>query len=313
MMSELTVEQSDIESQVFEICDRLTANEEKLSNRIILAHLDGITSTSTVHAPFKKWRELREANKKKFMENLRFSDSLAEAIADEIAKHSAASDKRSRALAEAANEQTQEAIEDLRSLEIRLKNEMLLLDQAKKDKVILQKQLDEEGKGHQTLVKELRQQLEVQLSDNKSLAQSNESLRTDVAKAELKLEGNETHVAEVKEQNQALMSDNKSLNKEVSSLSMSIASKESTIAGQSKLVEQYENAQKQSQQNIQKLESAYSELSVEKKELRGQLDSVQRALSDAKEKLHAETKSKEYLQKTADEQSSVISKLTAQS
>jgi len=57
----------------------------------------------------------------------------------------------------------------------------------------------------------------------------NESQRTDIAKAELKLEGNEPYVQEVKEQNKAVVVDNKALNKTISELNMTQAGDEADI------------------------------------------------------------------------------------
>lgn len=73
---------------------------------------------------------------------------------------------------------------------------------------------------------------------------TNEVLRTEVAKAELKLEGNEQYVLEVKEQNQAVNADNKALNQIVSELNRMLAGCEAAIKGNEKLIGQLESKTK---------------------------------------------------------------------
>lgn len=310
-MAILTVEQNDIERRVFEIADRLVTDGIKPSNRLILLQLEGITSTSTVHAPFKKWREIKDANKKKFMENLQFSDGLAEAIAEEISRHSSASEKRYRDLAEAADAQSQEVIEDLRAVEDRLHDASVLLEQAKKDKQLLSRKLEAQQQSSEVIVAELRQQLEENSAENKELSKSNEIIRTEIAKAELKLEGNQDYVNEVKGQNVELNSDNKSLHKQLAELNKTIASQEATIIGDNKQIEQFLSSQASLQNSLDLSEQERTTISITAKDLRKELDMTNGALADTKDELAKVSRGTLELQSQMESQSRIFEKSIA--
>lgn len=262
-MSEMTVEQSQIEREVFAICDDLSAKDEKISVRIILSYLDGITSTSTVHAPLKKWRDIRKAKKQQVIENLKFSPALAEAVADEISRHTAESDRLAMEEVKAINEQNKELIDDLQLVEKRLSEETLLLQTAHSAYSSLEKKINEQSRSHDTLVKELRAQIADLNHVNSELRSSKEMLRTEIAKIELKGEGNAAELIDTKERLKALSEDNKMLNTENNKLNNEHARLSTQSDYMNKILETLERDNQTLKTELQSLNLHSSKISEE--------------------------------------------------
>jgi chromosome segregation ATPase len=174
----------------------------------------------------------------------------------------------------------------------------------------LKAQLANEQAAHKLVVGELRQQLTALDSDNKALLSSNELLRTEIAKAELRLEGNEALVSDVKERNVQLVDDNKALNKEIAEQAKKLASSESTISGHEKLILQLQSTQDQLQSRMAKIEDESSAVRAERNELRRDYDITTKALTEVKEKLAEERGVTTELKRTIEQNSSVIAKLS---
>jgi hypothetical protein len=224
------------------------------------------------------------------MENLKFSDSLASAIADEIAKNSSESERRSQEMTQTANAQTEEVIEDLQQVEKRLRDSTLLLDNAKKEKQELSKQLEANNKAHDSIVIELRKQIEAKAVESKELTTTNESLRKEVTRAELKLEGNQEYVEEVKSQNLELITENKSLSKEISANIKTISTQEAVISGNEKLISNQEITQADLKETLVKSEQERSSLSNTNNAIRNDLDIANKTISTTNERLNTEIK-----------------------
>jgi chromosome segregation ATPase len=319
-MSE-TVEQRTNQERVFAICNDIYAGGSKPSVRMVLSMLPDINSTSTVHKYFALWKKELEASQQSLYDKLGFSTEFSQSFMKEITRFGVEAEQRYKEQARDADEQRIQALEDLERSEDRLYKQTSLLNQ--KDKEIkelqtelikvqeqLKAQLANEQAAHKLVVGELRQQLTALDSDNKALLSSNELLRTEIAKAELRLEGNEALVSDVKERNVQLVDDNKALNKEIAEQAKKLASSESTISGHEKLILQLQSTQDQLQSRMAKIEDESSAVRAERNELRRDYDITTKALTEVKEKLAEERGVTTELKRTIEQNSSVIAKLS---
>lgn len=199
----------NMQDRVSEICNDLYGRGEKVSVRVILTYLPDVSSTSTVHKYYANWRKELEANEKSLYDKLGFSSEFTQMFMKEISRFSVEAEQRYKGIADEANEQRDTAIDELAKAEERLYKQTALVDQQGKDISNLKSDLAAEEKvhtaeieklnnSHEVLVQELRSriaQLEKDLADT---AKVNESLRTDLAKSQLKLESNQDYVNEVK-------------------------------------------------------------------------------------------------------------------
>ncbi|WP_426577273.1 DNA-binding protein [Xenorhabdus stockiae] len=246
-----TSDTNSIQEKVHTICNELYAKGMKPTVRMVLSMLPDVKSTSTVHKYFANWRKEVEANQQSLYDKLGFSSEFTQSFMKEITRFSVEAEQRYKEQALDANEQRDIALEELERNEERLYKQTALIEQRDKEIRELQSelrnvqeqnksQLVQEQGSHRVIVQELRQQLDTQVEENRSLAASNESLRTEIAKAELRLEGNQEYVGEVKAQNTALLSENKALNSHITDLNKQLARFEATLAGNDKLMAQME-------------------------------------------------------------------------
>ncbi|WP_426575629.1 hypothetical protein ACP179_01935 (plasmid) [Xenorhabdus stockiae] len=211
-----------------------------------------MSSTSTIHKYYVEWRRELEANQQSLYDKLGFSSEFTQSFMKEITRFSVEAEQRYKAQMQDAYEQRDIALEELTCNEERLHKQISLIEQGDKELRELQSkllkvkehfksQLAQEQESNRVIVKELRQQLDTQSEETRSLAASNESLRTEIVKAEFKLEGNQAYVDEVKKQNTDLVSENKSLIGEITALNKQIASFEATLTGNDKLIMRLES------------------------------------------------------------------------
>ena len=321
-----TSEESSIQERVNKICDDLYTKGTKPTTRLLLSMLPDVSSTSTVHRYFSAWKKELEANQKSLYDKLGFSTEFTQSFMKEITRFSVEAEQRYKEQAQDANEQRDIAIDELEKCEDKLYKQNAVVAQNEREiselqnelttvrseaKAELQKMselsraaLDKEKETHAAIVTELRQQLSQATEANKSLSEANESLRTDVAKAELKLENNQEYVDTVKAQNLTLVDDNKSLNKEVAALNKTLAGHESTIAGNAKLISSYETSSQDYRKQISVYESDLSSLKSTNADL-------SKGYAKAKEVFERANAANAELRKTVDEQSAVINKLTS--
>lgn len=327
-----TAEQSRIQDRVNSICNELYAKGTKPSVRLVLSMLPDVSSTSTVHKYFSNWRRELEANQQSLYDKLGFSSEFTQSFMREITRFSVEAEQRYKELAEDANEQRDLVLEDLARSEERLYKQNAVVEQLEHNLAEANKQLaavkadakaelqktvelskaalDKEKETHAAVVAELRRQLAQATETVKSLSSTNESQRTEIAKANLKLEGNQQYVDEVKAQNADLVSENKALSRELSNLNKTLAGQEATIAGNSKLIANLENTSKENLKALSAGDKERAALSEANQRISQELSSVTRTLAAANENLERSNTTISELRKTIEEQSSVIAKLT---
>jgi len=317
-----TDETNSIQQRVNDICNELYASGTKPSVRLVLSMLPDVKSTSTVHKYFANWKKELDANQQSLYNKLGFSSEFTQGFMKEISRFNIEGERYYKEQAFDANDQRDVALDELSAAEDRLYKQTAVLEQKESECTELQAELiksheklkaelAKENESHSVIVAELRRQLTESQKDNKALATANETLRTDIAKSELKLEGNEKYVNEVKSQNNALVSENKDLQGKIAEDNKTLARQEATISGNDRLIKNLESttstAQKEAlQANTERLSTHDS---LEKSRLA--LDVSNSNLSSNRDRLTEANVSITELRKTIEEQSAVISKLTS--
>ncbi|ELA9367488.1 DNA-binding protein [Vibrio parahaemolyticus] len=223
-----------IKDKVFSVCDELHAAGEKISIRLILSMVDEVSSSSTIHKYHAQWRDQLEANQDALYEKLGFSSQFTQMFMHEITRFSAEAERRYKESAVAATEARNEAIAELTIVEDKFLKQVALVDSLhnKLDEAILEKgallkehaaEMKKLQSNSDTLASELRHQI-TELQDKLQESRlSNEQLRTDFAKSELKLEQNSVLVDEVKLREEELQQEREKLSQKVSELTASLA------------------------------------------------------------------------------------------
>mgnify|MGYP006167928515 CR=1 FL=1 len=328
-----TAEQSRIQDRVNSICNELYAKGTKPSVRLVLSMLPDVSSTSTVHKYFANWRRELEANQQSLYDKLGFSSEFTQSFMKEITRFSVEAEQRYKELAQDANEQRDLALDDLTLSEERLYKQNAVLEQLEHNLAEINKELtavkadakselqktvelsraalEKEKETHAAVVAELRQQLAHANATVKSLTETNEGQRTELAKANLKLEGNQKYVDEVKAQNADLVSENKALSKELTNVNRTLAGQDATIAGNNKLISNLEETAKENLKALSAGDKERAALSEANQRISQELSSVTRSLAAANENLERSNATVSELRKIIDEQSTVIAKLTS--
>ena len=281
-----------IQDRVNKICNEMYARGEKPSVRLVLAELPDVNSTSTAHKYFANWRSELEANQQSLYDRLGFSSEFTQSFMKEITRFGVEAEQRYKELAKDSNDQRDLAVADLGKAEAKLHKQSAVVEQQSKEIKELQTELqmlkkqtetdlDKARGSNDAAIQEVRQQLANALEENKALSQHNETLRTDIAKHELKLEGNQAFTNEVKSQNTDLVVENKKLNQSITELSKNLVGKEAVIEGNEKLITSLQEQQKQMAQQL-----------ADEKERRQKLDedlaALKASLADTREKLEKE-------------------------
>ena len=306
-------EEITIQERVSAICNDLYVKGNKPTIRLVLSLMPDIRSTSTIHKYFTIWKKEQIANQSSLYDKLGFSSDFTQSFMKEITRFSVEAEQRYHEQAQDAVEQKDIAIEELSRTEEKLYKQTAVIEQHEKvfkeletDLFKVQSQhktdIQAQKSTHDVLITELRQQLLDETDKNTELSKSNESLRTDIAKAELKLEGNVEFVAEVKDQNKALQEDNKRLNKVESELSRTIATLEATVIGNNKLISNYEANHKVLQNNLTGLEKERQEFVLDSKKLNRDIEDLNSSLANTKELLSNEKVKAAELKAAFDEQ-----------
>lgn len=306
--------QQSLQRRVHDICNQLHADGTKVTVRRVLSMLPDVKSTSTVHKYHKVWKNELEAGQKSLYEKLGFSHEFTAAFTKEITRFSAEAEKRHREKADSAEEAHDAAVEALEILEQRHAQQQSVLELAQKEVKELQGELiavQKEAKvefekyeaSSQAIADGLRKQMEELQVFNKDLQESNEGLRTNVAKAELKLEGNQDYVTEVKARNDALTQQLEQLRVDNTKLAREVASYESNSKGQEKLIAQLESSIGQERESYRQLDHQLQRQETQKAEDSKVIDSLNTQVKTLQEQLTAERR------RTA-EQSAIIAKFT---
>lgn len=260
----------NMQDRVSEICNDLYGRGEKVSVRVILTYLPDISSTSTVHKYYANWRKELEANEKSLYDKLGFSSEFTQMFMKEISRFSVEAEQRYKGIADEANEQRDTAIEELAKAEERLHKQTAVVEQQGKEIATLKAdrsadekahiaEIEKLNNSHEVLVQELRSrivQLEKDLTDT---TKTNESLRTDLAKSQLKLESNQDYVNEVKAKQESLEKQASELQDKNQSLSNQNAKLETQRDADKHLIESMAERSNDLKANLDSLQSKLSE------------------------------------------------------
>ena len=300
--------------RVKQICNDLyRQNGTKPSVRLVLSMLPDISSTSTVHKPLKEWTEELEASQQSIYDKLGFSPDFTQAFMQEITRFGVEAEERYKHIASTAKEQRDSALEDLERAEEKYYKQQAVLEQREKELKALKGQLAESNKAHDATTAELRNQLKDQEKANKELRESNEALRTDMAKVNVQLDHNNQLVHEVKGNATDQANENRELRDKVSELTKHLATLESRSEGLDQLIEQLKVNENRYKDDEKALIGEKNELVTETARLRQQLDDTSRRMSESTVKLNEQSQLVTELRGTIAEQSSVIKRLTGTS
>ncbi len=243
------------------------------------------SSRSTAHKYFKKWTNNQNSKKEELFKKLGFSSEFTSSVLNEFSRFNFNAEQRYIEQAQYANDQRDQAISDLEISENKLNKQAEIVNQQEKQIINIQTELATEQKSNESTIVEIRRQLTTSVDDNKQLSKQNESLRTAIAKAELKLDSNQQLTDEVKSQNAYLTTENKQLNSDIAELNRSIASKESTIIGNDKLIESIKADQAKTAKQVINFDSNNAKLQSELASVRNELSNCSTKVSEEKDKL----------------------------
>jgi len=272
-MTQELMDTKSIQDRVTAICNDLYSKGTKPSVRLVLSMLPDVSSTSTVHKYFANWKKELEANSQSLYDKLGFSSEFTQSFMKEITRFGVEAEQRYKELALDANEQRDQVLEDLERSEERAHKQVAIVEQQDKEvkelqvellavKSKLEAELVKDKEAHEATVNELRKQLTEEAGANTTLLQQNETLRMEIAKAELKQEGNQKFVGEVKAQNTEYLEENKVLNKSLAELNAALASHTATITGNDKLVIQLETTNNKYLEENKVLNKSLAELNA---------------------------------------------------
>ncbi|WIG71440.1 DNA-binding protein (plasmid) [Photobacterium damselae] len=264
-----------LQDKVTMICNDLYSKGQKVSVRIVLSMLPDVSSTSTVHKYYKTWKDELEANQKSLLEKMGFSEEFTRVFMTEITRHATEAERRYRDMADDAKEQSQQAIDDLERAEERLYKQTAILEQREKQIKNLEAELAQTENAQLAITQELRQQIESLTDQLNESTVSNERLRTELAKNEIKLESNTLIVEESKNKNTELNEQVKSLNDKVIAQTQELTRFESKQESQELLLSELRETKAA-------LQMANSHLDNELRQLQQERHTLNSHLNDAK-------------------------------
>ncbi|MFT5297920.1 MAG: chromosome segregation ATPase [Colwellia sp.] len=280
-MSKLNTE--DKQNLTDNFCNELLRKGIKPTVSLVLEKLPN-SSRSTGHKYLKNWTDAQNKNKEEVFKKLGFSSEFTSSLLNEINRFNCHAEGRYKEQALDAIDQRDHALSDLQNSENKVNEQSNLIQQQEEKIKNIHTELAKEQKSNESIVNEIRRQLTTSIDDNKQLGIQNESLRTGIAKAELKLEGNQEFVKEVKSQSSQLTIDNKELNSNIAELNRSVASKESTILGNNKLILTLEKEQVKTATQLSNFDSNNTNLQSEITSLRNDLSIISNKLTEEKDK-----------------------------
>lgn len=274
-----------LQDTVNKICDDFLSKGIKPTVRVVLAEIPEVSSTSTVHKYFSKWKEKQIEKQDYLFEKFGLSAEFTSSFMKETNRFTVEIEQRYKGQVQDVHEQREQAISDLEKLESKLIKQADINKQQERMINELHTELVTEQKSHESTVIEIRKQLTDSLNENTKLNKQNESLRTNIARAELMLESNQQLVDEVKSQNTQLIADNKELNLMISELNRSLSGKESTITGNEKLILTLEAEQNKTAKQLKSFDSNNTNLQSELASVRNELSIINSKLAEEKEML----------------------------
>lgn len=299
--------------RVFAICNDLYRQNRKPTVRLVLSMLPDISSTSSVHKPFKEWVEEMEAHQQSLYDKLGFSEEFTQAFMREITRFGVEAEERYKNLASDAKEQRDTAVEDLERTEERYFKQSALVEQQAKEIRALKAEAAEAKRAQEAIVAELRGQLEDEHGANRELASTNEALRTELAKIQVQLDNNQALVTEVKSNAQKVSEENRELRQSQAELNKELARLETTLEGRQQLIDELRSSAMRYEASLDELRKEKTVLKDDNTRQHQQLDDAKQQLADAKAKLAEQQQSVADLRSTVAEQSRVIERLTDKS
>lgn len=316
-MSDQTEHKLPTRDRVFAICDDLYKRNTKPTVRLVLSMMPDVTSTSTVHKPFKEWVDQLEARQKTMLDTLGFSDAFVQAFMREITRYGVEAEDRYKTMAHDAKEQRDTALEDLERTEERYFKQSSLVEQQAKELRDLKAGNAERQRAQEATIAEVRQQLKDALSANVELNNTNEGLRTELARIQVQLDNNNALVAEVKQNANITLAENIHLREKNSQLHTEIARLETTQAMSQQLADELRHNANRLQTEIASMEERHKADTKERREenqglkdeiirLRQQYDDGRIQLNEIRQQYsEASNKANEQIQVIADLRSTV--------
>lgn len=310
----------NMQERVSEICNDLYGRGEKVSVRVILTYLPDVSSTSTVHKYYANWRKELEANEKSLYEKLGFSSEFTQMFMKEISRFSVEAEQRYKGIADEANEQRDTAIEELAKAEDRLHKQTALVEQQGKEISQLKSDLTANEKAHaaelekvkdshDVLVLELRHRIEQLEKELNETVKGNESLRTELAKSQLKLESNQDYVNEVKAKQEQLEQQGVELQEKNQALSNQNAKLETQREADKELISSINGRLHDLKENTDSLqtklsesEAAYKTVSIELSEYKSQVNSQSQKIGSLEQMNEQQQRYIEKLEKVAEKE-----------
>lgn len=304
-----------IQEQVNTICNDLYSKGKKISVRIVLAELSDVSSTSTVHKYYANWKRELEANEKSLYEKLGFSSEFTQIFMKEISRFSIEAEERYKSMADDAHEQRDAAIDELSRVEDKFHKQTAVVEQQEKEitqlkydlkasEIAFEAEKEKIVESHDVLVAELRKRIEQQAAELNDTKKSSEFLRTELAKAELKLEGNQNLVDEVKSKYEQLENEKTNFQLENQDLSKRVTQLSTKLDGLESLNELLRQQTNGLESNNRGLSSKVSELEANSKTYTSELTEGRSLIQRQNEKIGA-------LQEFNEQQKKYIEKLEA--
>ncbi|MGF1689070.1 hypothetical protein L4C36_20705 [Photobacterium japonica] len=284
-----------IQERVNEICTQLYGNGEKISVRIVLSMLPDVSSTATVHKYVTAWKNEVMANERSLYEKLGFSNEFTQMFMREISRFSAEAEMRYKGIAEDAAEQRDQAVSSLGMAEDRLAKQNAVVEQQAKQIAELEKELmavrqqaandiDANKQANAAVTDELRKKLEGVEVDKKALADTAETLRTELAKAQILVE----QAAEAKVERNEVLAKLEKLQTEHNAQATELAKVTAELTGAQNLLSERGDS-------IQALRAQESKASKKSEQLETQLEAQQVVTKELAQKVTALQRENGYL------------------
>ena len=279
-----------LQEKVTAICNVLSAKGQKVSVRVVLSLLPEVKSTSTVHKYFKAWKDTQEEKERSDIKNIGFSEEFARVFLNEINRHAAKTERIFREIALDAKEQSIRAIEDVERAETRLIKQTGLLELRDKEVKELQAEIPLIKNAQNTLVIELKNQIESLNKQRLEHTNSKARLSSDLVKSEIIIENNKEMIATQKAQNQALSEEVRALNSALLKTSKEITRLNTIQESNQTLVTELRESKAALTAQHKALISESRTVNQERHNLQSALTSAQRALNGLKnsEQIHHE-------------------------
>lgn len=249
-------EKQTIQNKIFEICEELAANGEKVTNRSVLVLLDGYSSVSRVQPHVKQWNLLKKQKRDSIQEGLQFSAEFMDAFVSEIERINVEAIKQEKEQTEFYQELEKEASDEMLKLNEKLtnaleKNSALLLseqDLNNKIEVLKQTQIaDKKSIEAEAAAKvhEYKRELEVAVALNAEYKNELSVCSAMIAESKALAAHLEKQSAAQQRRFDELVGENKELNAEKVDLSTQIAVRDARIAELEKISKSIESLRKE--------------------------------------------------------------------